>query len=69
MKQSTCKSCGASIYWVKMEKTGHLMPIDADSIKISLVVNDKLTKGAIRKTATTHFSTCPNEKEHRKEKK
>ena len=46
--------------------TGHLMPINADSIKISVVLNDSETKGAIRKTGITHFSTCPKADHHRK---
>tara|TARA_Y100000310_G_scaffold132287_1_gene131338 strand:- start:333 stop:548 length:216 start_codon:yes stop_codon:yes gene_type:complete len=65
-KKSYCKSCSKEIVWVKMEGTGHLMPINADSIKISVVLNDSETKGAIRKTGITHFSTCPKADHHRK---
>ncbi len=64
-KKSYCRSCAKQIIWVKMEKTDHLMPIDADSIRLSLVVSDNLKKGAVRKTGISHFSTCEKADHHR----
>ena len=63
-----CKSCNAEIIWITME-SGKKMPIDKDSVVKRIVINDGETKGAIRKTGTSHFETCPYANTHRKERK
>ena len=64
MKKSYCKSCAKEIVWVKME-SGNLMPIDADSLVLRIVVSKDLKKGAIRKTGLSHYSTCPKADHYR----
>jgi len=64
-KKYYCKSCNKEIVWVKMEKTGSRMPVEADSIKTSLILSDDLKKGAIRKTGLSHFHRCPKANHYR----
>lgn len=59
-----CKSCGASIVWLKT-KAGKSIPVDqAEGIKagdIFMVDSDK--------QMVSHFATCPNAAKHRKPRK
>lgn len=64
-KKYYCKSCSAEIVWVKMEKSGSMMPVEVESIKIALILSDDLKKGAIRKTGLSHFSRCPKANHYR----
>lgn len=63
---SKCRSCGADIVWVEMRETGKKMPIDSNSIKKMVVLNNSRTMGAILDAGVSHFSTCPNANKHRK---
>lgn len=70
MTTQKCRSCGASIVWVKTreyvnkkgeQKGGASMPIDAATANGSSVFNAQ--EGHI-----SHFATCPNATQHRKAK-
>lgn len=78
---SECKSCKASILWVVMAKSGKANPLDAEpcekgNIHVyedgqALVLNkDVIAKMRERFPETplylSHFSTCPNSRQHRK---
>lgn len=68
-----CKSCGASIRWVKMA-SGKSMPVDDFPEK--RVIVDRLVGidgapsevGRVVDTYVSHFSSCPNAASHRKPK-
>lgn len=53
-----CRSCGASIIWLKT-RAGKKMPVDAASV-------DGLEHIFEYGKHVSHFSTCPNAKQHRK---
>jgi hypothetical protein len=60
-RRQRCRSCGADILFLNTTK-GKWIPVDVDSIKIiGATLFDP-------KTMIAHFATCPNAKEHRKEK-
>lgn len=67
-KPSTCRSCGASIMWVKTRK-GKNMPIDHDPELEHRFVD--VQKGSAPEydpdCMTSHFDTCPNAADHRRE--
>jgi hypothetical protein len=71
--QTTCRSCGASIYWLRHEVTGKAAPIDAVSREGGNVEID-LERGAYRivpatcgePAHTNHFATCPQQAAWRK---
>ena len=76
LKLASCRSCGAEILWVKME-SGKNMPVDADPVDDGNLLVDwnALLAHVIPKGADysglrfkSHFSTCPNAKQHRKPK-
>lgn len=56
---SPCRSCGAPIVWLKTA-SGKSMPVDAASVRYG----DKKFEPPRH---VTHFSTCPNADQHRKE--
>lgn len=60
MNVSTCKSCGASIQWVLMQKTGKRNPLDINK-KVIVTESGEVVSGY-----ESHFSTCPNAGQHRK---
>jgi hypothetical protein len=75
---SKCKSCGAEIVWVKTE-SGRTMPLDAtpvDPVEVdrTCIIDNGVAKfGAIdcrhdEPHYVSHFSTCPQAAQHRKEK-
>jgi len=58
---STCKSCGARIYWLRHERTGNLAPIDVDvSFKGNIAVNLEAGTYTIHEGGSrrNHFATC-----------
>lgn len=62
---STCRSCGASIMWVKTQK-GKNMPIDYDKDLEHEFVGAKGTSPMFdRDRMTSHFDTCPDAEKHR----
>lgn len=63
---ANCRSCGKEIIWAKMEKTGELHPIDANSVKTGIVLSGDKSQCAVRKVGISHFSTCPQANKHRK---
>lgn len=58
---ATCKSCGASIEWIKTTG-GKPMPVDA---KVITIVTDA---GNVVRGRESHFATCPDAAAHRKGK-
>lgn len=79
---ATCRSCGALIDWVEME-SGNKMPVDREPrpswcplpgqtvvLKVhgrhSIVVRVPENAPLVR-VGISHFATCPNADEHRKE--
>lgn len=73
-----CKSCGASIIWIKT-KSANLMPIDAAPVEggnIAILddtahtISGKLFDDMIEPGPryVTHFATCPGAAHHRKRK-
>lgn len=69
-KLANCKSCGAAIFWTKTAN-GKPMPVDGlASANGNVNVDDDGIAhyvGAGKGKYTSHFATCPNAKEHRKE--
>jgi hypothetical protein len=72
-----CRSCGAPILWARTLKN-RLMPIDAEpDPKGALVMQAGSGRAIVRQLTeldaperlryTSHFATCPNAKQHRKE--
>ena len=59
-----CRSCGARIVWFTT-KSGKLMPANAEPEK-RLVLNEGVAH--VADTYLSHFATCPNANEHRREK-
>lgn len=75
--QGTCRSCGAPILWVRMAKSGKANPLDPIPHPTGNVVLDDggrahyLKRGQERFIApseryVSHFSTCPNARQHRR---
>lgn len=62
MNVSSCKSCGAPIQWVLMQKTGKRNPLDINK-KVIVTESGEAVSGY-----ESHFSTCPNAGQHRKSK-
>jgi len=77
-RQTTCKSCGASVYWAET-KNGKRMPLDAEPVnngqwllffneRLQILKTRKVTKNddPYQNRYDSHFATCPNAKNHRK---
>lgn len=75
--EGTCRSCGAPIRWVRMAESGRANPLDPNphpSGNIALDAEGKahyLKRGqetfiAPSERYVSHFSTCPNAKQHRR---
>ncbi len=62
-----CRTCGQPIIWCATE-SGKRMPLDAEPEKRFVLdpSSDPMT-GRMRNTYQSHFSTCPQAREHRKE--
>lgn len=68
MKPSSCKSCGAPIYWAKTS-AGKDIPLDAKPQKgfiVDFVKSSETLKAIPRNVYISHFATCPNADFHRK---
>jgi len=65
MKLTTCRSCGAEIEWIVMERTGKKMPINR-KLEVVVVKNGDGT-GRCVSGYLSHFATCPHAGEHRKD--
>lgn len=68
---SNCKSCNAAIIWVKTA-SGKLMPLDEAPVGGTFLIEPSqpgmqptARAVAVRKS---HFSTCPQAAQHRKER-
>lgn len=74
-EQGTCSSCGAAIYWVVMYPSGKRMPLDAKPVAglISVEIGKPDTgrmRGKMHEPLyLSHFATCPNANQHRKDRK
>lgn len=75
---TTCRSCGAPIYWA-LTGAGKRMPVDAEPSQAG-TVELRLRSGAIVAIVhgspdgagawrTSHFATCPNADAHRRDKR
>ena len=68
-----CRSCGASIVWAVTEK-GKRIPMDAEPLafrpgEFLLTASDPPEATTMNlKVYRSHFATCPNANEHRKER-
>lgn len=63
-----CKSCGADIFWIKYQGKQH--PTNAKPKKVFIVENvDGKTKWTFRGGYESHFATCPQAKDWRKDEK
>jgi len=61
-----CKSCGAEIVWGQTDK-GKAIPLDAaPEQRFICVAYPSFDVLRLVPTYQTHFATCPNAKEHRK---
>lgn len=56
--EEKCSSCGAAVVWIKTEE-GKKMPLDPKVLTV-VAPNGKTTRGR-----QSHFSSCPEAKEHR----
>lgn len=68
-----CRSCGAPIRWVVIEKSGKRMPVDSEpSITGNIAVSGERASyvtpdaNATPMRHLSHFATCPNATSHRK---
>jgi hypothetical protein len=80
MSSPTCRSCGASVYWLKHHETGKLAPIDAEPVPDGNIVIEGETYKILAKDLLAlaegfgddiprhknHFATCPNAATHHK---
>lgn len=74
MNLAKCKTCGASIRWVKMLASGSANPLDAEpSEKGNVMIQGDRGITMSRDEAPdgeplylSHFATCPHSKEHRR---
>ena len=80
---SACRTCGAAIQWVVSQTSGKPMPIDAEPVargNVVIVGTDEtltpvvvyLKRGELdefdkRPRYVSHFATCPQADEHRRE--
>ncbi len=71
---STCRSCGAAIIWARTH-AGKLMPLDATATPLGTFELQEedgrclfVGSDAPGDKYLSHFSTCPNAKQHRKAK-
>ncbi len=62
MTMTTCSTCGADIFFVKMD-TGGTMPCNPDGRKNIVKLPDGT--GKVMTGYTSHFATCPQADEHR----
>jgi hypothetical protein len=73
-ERGTCRSCGAPIIWVVMYPSGKRMPLDARPlaglITIELGVPDTgHSRGPDEEPLyRSHFATCPQAAQHRKDR-
>jgi hypothetical protein len=70
MDRATCRSCGASIFWVVMP-SGKRMPVDTVPSPRGTVVLDgngcgHVDTGPGRAKFTSHFATCIHASKHRR---
>lgn len=77
MADQRCRSCGAEIVWVNMQKTGKANPLDAlPSPKGNVLIMEGgigvvLSRAEIEANPRndlrlSHFASCPHSSQHRK---
>lgn len=59
---SSCRSCGATIIWMRTNKNARMMPVDFFETELGRIQPTHFDP----KTMTSHFATCPNADQHRK---
>ncbi len=65
LMQGTCKSCGASILWVRTAK-GKQMPLDTKPQKLITLDDMPEATGYMTDCYTPHWATCPQAAQHRR---
>jgi hypothetical protein len=65
--RGTCKSCGAAILWV-VTASGKRMPLDANAERRFVIEPEEPPLALSRETYSSHFATCPNAAQHRKDR-
>lgn len=76
---SECRSCKALILWVEWPASGKRMPVDAGPVfDGNVVITHRKTENKLiaekyvgtehhgRRRFVSHFTTCPQSKEHRR---
>ena len=58
-----CHSCGAAILWIKSAKSGKGIPVNTTRVQV-VTPEGKVVGGFV-----SHFATCPQAGQHRKEKR
>jgi hypothetical protein len=67
-RKSYCRSCGKPVLWVETEN-GRRMPLDYEpEQRFVLDAHTDPMTARMRRTYASHFSTCPNAAQHRKER-
>lgn len=66
-----CKSCGATIWWVRMKGSASAMPVDNDSHRVIVLesTGGEYLVGVVREGYTPHWYTCPSAETHRRTRK
>lgn len=65
---ATCEGCGAEIMWA-ITSNGKKIPLDPDPEERFVVARQKNTgpQVALKKTYQTHFASCPDAEEFRRD--
>ena len=69
LKRSSCKSCGADVYWLK-QIDGKDVIVDTDPVKVFVEVASEGPQRvySLRIGYQSHFSSCPDAAQWRKPK-
>lgn len=65
-ERGQCRSCSAQILWVETS-TGKKMPLDYPGERRFVIESGNGMLARQRETYVTHFATCPNAAQHRKD--
>lgn len=69
---TACSSCSAPIKWVRTERGKH-MPVDAKPTTLLVATGGHGPQGTPNVTSrrgwVSHFATCPNADQHRRERR
>ena len=65
-ERGSCRSCGAEILWVETQN-GKRMPLDFTPERRFVIDPSNGMLAKLRNTYVSHFATCPNADQHRRE--